>query len=66
MVDADQYRQPFTVRPWRDGDRFRPFGMKGSRLVSDFLKDSGLPLIERRHVQLLVDADDKPVAVLNE
>lgn len=61
LVDADNVRQPFTLRLWHDGDRFRPFGMKGSRLVSDFLKDSGLPLVERRHVFLLVDADDMPV-----
>ena len=28
--------------------RIRPFGMKGSRLVSDFLKDLGMPQVERR------------------
>lgn len=60
-VDADLVRQPFTLRPWRDGDRFRPFGMKGSRLVSDFLKDCGMPQVERRHVHILLDDEGQPV-----
>jgi tRNA(Ile)-lysidine synthase len=38
--------------------------MKGARLVSDFLKDLGLPLVERRHVYLLVDVDDTPLWVI--
>ena len=28
-----------TIRPWTAGDRFIPFGMRGSKLVSDFLTD---------------------------
>ncbi len=63
-LDADLLHQPLSLRPWRDGDRFRPLGMHGSRLVSDFLKDSRLSLIERRHVHLLVDADDTPLWVV--
>ena len=56
-VDADLLRQPLTLRTWRAGDRFCPFGMKQSRLVSDFLKDSKLSLIEKRHVYVLIDAE---------
>ncbi len=59
FVDADQLRLPLRLRPWREGDRFCPFGMKGTRLVSDFLKDSKLNLFEKRQVQVAVDADDR-------
>lgn len=62
--DADIPNHPLTVRPWREGDRFRPLGMTGSRLVSDFLKDSGLSLIERQYVHLLVDSDNRPLWVV--
>lgn len=58
FLDADLLQMPLSVRPWHEGDRFRPFGMKGTRLVSDFLKDLHLTPYERRAVQLLVDADD--------
>jgi len=38
-VDADKVHLPLTLRQVRQGDRFTPFGMNGSRLVSDFLTD---------------------------
>lgn len=60
-VDADLVSGPFSVRLWSEGDRFRPFGMKGSRLVSDFLKDCGLPHVERRNLWIMLDADGRPV-----
>ena len=46
-------------RLWRPGDRFHPKGMKGTRLVSDFLKDLHLSRIEKAHVWLLVDDDGR-------
>lgn len=60
-VDADLLRQPLTLRLWRAGDRFCPFGMKQSRLVSDFLKDCKLNLVEKRHVHVLLDAEGRIV-----
>ena len=56
-VDAAVASRPFSLRPWQEGDRFRPFGMKGMKLVSDFLKDSGMPIIERRHVYVMLDVN---------
>ncbi len=55
-VDADKVNLPLQTRLWRDGDRFQPFGMKGSRLVSDFLKDIRLDsfLKERQTVATTV------------
>jgi tRNA(Ile)-lysidine synthase len=38
-VDADLVVQPLTLRHPRPGDRFVPFGMRGSKLLSDFLTD---------------------------
>lgn len=43
----------FVVRTWRKGDRFRPFGMKGSKLVSDLLSDAKLSLDDKRHIKVL-------------
>ena len=55
-IDESLAALPLTVRPWEAADRFHPFGMKGSRLVSDFLKDQKLNVIEKRHVHVAVDA----------
>ncbi len=54
-IDADKVKFPLTLRPVRQGDRFVPFGMNGSKLISDFLTDQKQPLIEKRHQLLLAD-----------
>lgn len=43
----------FELRSWRKGDRFTPFGMKGSKLVSDLLSDAKLSLADKRNVRIL-------------
>lgn len=46
------------LRHWQQGDRFRPFGMKGSRLVSDIFSDLKLSEPQKRRVLLLTANDD--------
>ena len=55
--DLERIALPLTLRHWRHGDRFIPFGMKGSRLVSDLFSDLKLSLIEKDAVWLLCDAN---------
>ncbi len=45
-----------VLRHWREGDRMRPYGLKGSKLVSDIFTDAKLPPESRKQVWLL-DAD---------
>ncbi len=47
----------FVMRRWREGDRIEPFGMKGSRLVSDIFSDAKLSLDDKRKVWLLTRDD---------
>lgn len=61
LCDAAKLKQPLTFRKWREGDRFQPFGMKGSRLVSDFFSDLKLSIIEKQQQWLLCDADGEIV-----
>ena len=58
-VDADKLQMPLTVRLAKEGDRFIPFGMKGSKLVSDFLTDQKLSLLEKRRQLVIADSTDK-------
>lgn len=51
-----------SVRFWRDGDRFRPFGMRGSKLLSDLFTDCHVPRDKRSGIPLLL-ADDVIVTV---
>ena len=58
-VDADKLQMPLTVRLAKEGDRFIPFGMKGSKLVSDFLTNEKLSLLEKRRQLVIADSTDK-------
>jgi tRNA(Ile)-lysidine synthase len=55
-LDADKVAFPLTLRTVEQGDRFVPYGMKGSKLVSDFLTDNKLNIFEKRAQLVLVDA----------
>lgn len=55
-VDADRLQMPLTVRLPQEGDRFTPFGMQGSKLVSDFLTDQKLSLLEKRRQLIIHDS----------
>lgn len=44
---AEIPRNEWELRPWRPADRIRPFGMKGSRLISDILSDAKTPLAKK-------------------
>ena len=55
-ADAAAVAFPLELRYVRQGDRFRPLGMKGTRLVSDFLTDLHLSVIDKRRQLVLCDA----------
>lgn len=55
--DLEKLALPLTLRKTREGDRFQPFGMTGSRLVSDFLTDRKLSLFEKERQPVVTDAD---------
>ncbi len=60
-ADAGKVRFPLEVRTARRGDRFVPFGMRGSRLVSDYLTDRKVNLFDKRRQLVVTDADGNVV-----
>jgi tRNA(Ile)-lysidine synthase len=66
VLDAAQIRFPLVIRPVRQGDRFQPFGMKGSKLISDFLTDRKCTLFDKRRQLVVTDADNKILWLVNE
>ncbi len=51
--DFETLQFPLTLRKWKDGDRIKPFGMKGSKKVSDLLIDAKIPLHEKENIWVL-------------
>ena len=57
-ADADLLHLPLRCRRWRDSDRFRPFGMKHFRKLSDFFSDLKLDVFQKRNLTVVTDFDD--------
>ena len=63
-LDASIIQFPITLRPVKTGDRFHPFGMKGSKLISDFLTDRGLSIFQKRRTLVLCNNQGQIVWVV--
>lgn len=56
--DADKLRGEFSLRKCRKGDYFVPFGMKGRKLISDFLTDQKFSILKKEQQWLLCSGQD--------
>ena len=65
-LDMDKLHMPLTLRGVRNGDRFAPFGMHGTKLVSDYLTDRKKSIIEKQEQYAVVDATGEIVWLVNE
>ncbi len=64
FLDYDKLDFPLKLRKWQAGDAFCPFGMKGTKKLSDFLKDEKISPTEKEKVWLLMSGE-KIVWVIN-
>ncbi len=51
---SQQIEYPLLLRKWKQGDKMRPLGMKGQKLVSDILIDKKVDLSQKSNVYVLV------------
>ncbi len=56
-VSKEALNFPLTVRKWKTGDYFHPFGMKGVKKLSKFYKDEKYSLIDKEEQWLLCSND---------
>ena len=56
QFDIDKIKFPLKLRHWRQGDKFKPLGMKGSKLLSDFFNDLGFSAYQKQNVWIMEDA----------
>lgn len=55
-LDAAKVRFPLTIRGVEEGDRMQPYGMQGTKLLSDLMTDLKMNVFEKRRQLLVVDA----------
>lgn len=65
-IDAEHITLPLTLRNVRNGDRFAPFGMRGKKLVSDYLTDAKRSIIEKQRQLVVTDSSGAIVWLVNE
>ncbi len=56
-IDADKVEQPLLLRRLQKGDWFIPLGMRGRKLISDFLTDRKKSVRDKESQLVLVDGD---------
>lgn len=57
-LDADKVVTPLVLRRVQQGDRFKPYGMKGcSKLISDYLTDKKIDMDERQGQCVVCDSN---------
>lgn len=65
-LDASKTEFPLTLRNTKSGDRFHPFGMRGTKLVSDYLTDRKRSIIEKEQQLVVTDANDNILWLVGE
>ena len=65
-LDASDIKFPLTLRHIQPGDRFVPFGMTGTKLVSDYLTDRKKNIFEKRAQLVLTDAKQRILWLVGE
>jgi len=64
ILDPRSLAFPLQIRTKKTGDRFSPFGMKGFKLLSDFLKEQKLNNFEKESCKLLVNGNGEIIWVM--
>ncbi|MDR1407870.1 MAG: tRNA lysidine(34) synthetase TilS [Tannerella sp.] len=56
--DSDKLAFPLTLRKWKAGDWFIPFGMQGRKKLSDYFTDHKFSRIQKEQTWLLCNGED--------
>lgn len=56
-LDRDRLQFPLLIRKPKKGDYFVPFGMKGTKRISKYVKDEKMTQIEKENLWLLCSGD---------
>lgn len=64
VIEKEKLIFPITIRLKKNGDKFKPFGMKGFKLVSDLLKDQKLNAFEKENCKILENGNGEIVWVI--
>lgn len=59
QVDFSKVELPLTIRTWAQGDKIKPLGMNGTKLISDILINKKINLIDKEKQLVIVDSKNE-------
>ena len=62
-INKDRIGNRIKIRNRKDGDRFRPLGMQGSKKIKDFMIDEKIPVELRDRMPIFTTLDDEIFAI---
>lgn len=65
-LDKSKVSFPLTIRRWKQGDWFIPFGMKGKKKVSDYFSDNKFSIFDKEEAWLLCSIKDEILWIVGE
>ena len=63
LISGDEIKGSFKIRSWKNGDKFYPVGLNGTKKISDYLTEQKIPNYKKRE-QLVLTNNNKIVWVL--
>lgn len=63
-LDVEKLQWPLQLRPWRKGDWFQPFGMKGHQTVADHLTNRKIDSSKKTKAMVIEDFEERVAAVI--
>ena len=58
LADEEKLTGSLSIRAWKAGDRFQPFGMSGTKKVKSFLTDEKVPPSRRSSIRVLCEGSN--------
>ena len=62
-LDISKIDEPITIRYWKHGDRFQPFGMEGHQSVADHLTNEKISAAEK-HRALVIESFEETICAI--
>ncbi len=57
FIAGDNLTFPLTIRRWKEGDKFHPIGLNGTKKISDFLNEVKVSSSKKKKQLILVDGE---------
>ncbi len=64
LINEGKLKFPLLMRNVKTGDKFKPFGMYGFKLISDFLREQKINALQKKEVCVLVNGNNEIIWVI--